>query len=153
MKILSDKEPIDIFCEASNVLNKAVIHTLGPKGTNTAVQTKEGYYEIINDGKSILEPITSLEPDLAPALETLKQPQYQTLSMEKQVVILYALVNGYLANIENKKVKEFNDALLQFMEDKRPEILQEIKLKRELKPELADKLKAAIEDYLAFFNL
>lgn len=87
------------------------------------------------------------------SLETLKQPQYQTLSMEKQVVILYALVNGYLANIENKKVKEFNDALLQFMEDKRPEILQEIKLKRELKPELADKLKAAIEDYLAFFNL
>lgn len=87
------------------------------------------------------------------SLETLKQPQYNTLSMEKQVVILYALVNGYLANIETKKVKEFNEALIQFMEDKRPEILQEIKLKRELKPELADKLKAAIEDYLAFFNL
>ena len=61
--------------------------------------------------------------------------------------------NKYYDNKDYKKVKEFNDALIEFMEDKRPEILQEIKLKRELKQELADKLKAAIEDYLAFFNL
>ncbi len=87
------------------------------------------------------------------ALETLKQPQYNTLSVEKQVVILYALVNGYLANIDAKKVKEFNENLIQFMEDKRSEVLQEIKLKRELKPELEEKLKAAIDDYLAFFNI
>lgn len=87
------------------------------------------------------------------ALETLKQPQYNTLPVEKQVVILYALVNGYLANIDTKKVKEFNEALIEFMEDKRPEVLNEIRLKRELKPELEEKLKAAIEDYLAFFNI
>lgn len=87
------------------------------------------------------------------ALETLKQPQYNTLAVEKQVVILYALVNGYLANIEAKKVKDFNEDLIRFMEDKRPEVLQEIKLKRELKPELEEKLKAAIDDYLAFFNI
>ena len=99
MKILSDKEPIDIFCEASNILNKAVIHTLGPKGTNTAVQTKEGYYEIINDGKSIIEPITSLEPDLAPALETLKQSSFETNrkagdGTTSTIVLMNALLQG-----------------------------------------------------------
>lgn len=78
MKILSNKKPIDIFCEASSILNEAVIHTLGPKGTNTAVQNKEGLYEIINDGKTIIENITSLEPDIAPALETLKQAAFET---------------------------------------------------------------------------
>ena len=49
MKILSKKKPIDLFCEASETLNKAVIHTLGPKGTNTAIQNERGMYEIIND--------------------------------------------------------------------------------------------------------
>ena len=87
------------------------------------------------------------------AFETLKQPQYKTLSVEKQVVILYALANGYLANIETKKVKEFNDAMIQFMEEKHPDVLKEIKSKKELKPELEEKLKAAIDDYLAFFNI
>ena len=49
MKILSKKKPIDLFCEASSILNEAVIHTLGPKGTNTAIQNERGMYEIIND--------------------------------------------------------------------------------------------------------
>lgn len=78
MKILSEQKPIDIFCEASKILNEAVEHTLGPNGTNTAVQTKDGYYEIINDGKAIIESITSLEPSIAPALETLKQASFET---------------------------------------------------------------------------
>ena len=78
MKILSTKKPIDLFCEASNLLNEAVIHTLGPKGTNTAIQNEKGMYEIINDGKAIIEKLTSLEPDIAPAMETLKQAAFET---------------------------------------------------------------------------
>ena len=78
MKILSDKNPLDVFCEASDILNKAVSHTLGPKGTNTAKVTSGGYYEIINDGKSIIEELTSLDPEIAPALETLKQASFET---------------------------------------------------------------------------
>ena len=87
------------------------------------------------------------------SFETLKQPQYATLSAEKQVVILYALVNGYLTNIENSKVQEFNNGLLQYMESKCPLILEEIKEKKELKKDLEEKLKSAIEDYVKLFNL
>ncbi len=78
MKILSKKNPIDIFSEASKILNEAVVHTLGPKGTNTAVVDGNGMYQIINDGKAIIEKLTSLEPDIAPALETLKQASFET---------------------------------------------------------------------------
>lgn len=79
MKILdTERKPLDLFCEASSILNDAVIHTLGPKGYNTAIQNKQGRYEIINDGKSIIEDITSLDPALAPALETLKQSSFET---------------------------------------------------------------------------
>jgi chaperonin GroEL len=79
MNILeTEKTPLDIFCEASEILNEAVAHTLGPNGTNTAIQNKNGHYEIINDGKSIIETITSLDPAIAPALETLKQASFET---------------------------------------------------------------------------
>lgn len=87
------------------------------------------------------------------ALETLKQPQYQTLKVEEQVVILYSLVNGYLKNVENKRVKEFNDGLIQFISNKKPELLREIKQKKELKPDLEEKLKAIIDEYVEFFNI
>ena len=78
MKILDTREPIEIFCVASDILSRAVLHTLGPNGTNSAIQTNKGYYEIINDGKTIIEEITSLEPDISPALETLKQASFET---------------------------------------------------------------------------
>ena len=87
------------------------------------------------------------------SLETLKQPQYATLRVEQQVVILYTLVKGYLAEIETSKVKEFNSGLLNYMEDKYLSILEEIKMKKELKPDLEEKLKAAIEEYIRFFNI
>lgn len=106
MKILSDKNPLDVFCEASSILNDAVEHTIGPKGTNTAIQTNEGHYEIINDGKAIIERITSLEPDIAPALETLKQASFETNrkagdGTTSTVVIMNELLQGardYLKN-------------------------------------------------------
>ena len=77
MKILSNKKPIDVFAEAGQILEDSVVHTLGPKGTNTAV-LNNGRYEIINDGKSIIEDLTSTDEVLYPALETLKQSSFET---------------------------------------------------------------------------
>lgn len=100
MKILeTNKTPLDIFCEASDILNQAVQHTLGPKGTNTALQNKQGQYEIINDGKTIIESITSLDPAIAPALETLKQASFETNNRAgdgttSTTVIMNALLQG-----------------------------------------------------------
>ena len=100
MKILeTEKTPLDIFCEASSILNKAVEHTLGPNGANTAVVTKDGRYDIINDGKSIIEGITSLDPAISPALETLKQASFETNrkagdGTTSTTIIMNALLQG-----------------------------------------------------------
>lgn len=79
MKILGNENPKEIFISASDLLKDAVSHTLGPKGSNTAVCTNSsGIYQIINDGKSIVQDLTSDDPALAPALEVLKQSCFET---------------------------------------------------------------------------
>ncbi len=85
--------------------------------------------------------------------EVLKQAQYKTLSMEKQVVILYALVNGYLAKIENKDVARFNNELINQMEVKNPEILKEIKKKKVLDNDLEEKLKGFLDNFVELFEI
>lgn len=97
MMILSEKKPIDIFSEACETLYNAVKHTLGPNGTNTAVRTVNGYYDIINDGKTIIERLTSLEPDIAPAIETLKKASFSTNTIAgdgttSTVILMYHLL-------------------------------------------------------------
>lgn len=79
MKILGTDSPKDIFLQASDILTEAVKHTLGPKGSNTAVcLNSSGPYQIINDGKSIVQDLTSDSPVLAPAMEVLKQSCFET---------------------------------------------------------------------------
>ena len=87
------------------------------------------------------------------ALETIKQPQYQTLSMEKQVVILYALTQGYLINIDKRKVSKFNEELLKYVEEKYSDLLNEIALKKALDDNIKEKLDKAIKEHTELFNL
>jgi len=86
-------------------------------------------------------------------LETLKQAQYNTLPVESQVVILFAVMNGYLANIEIKDVAKFNDGLVKYIEDKAPFIITSIKERKELKSDTEDELRKAIEDYKTWFKV
>lgn len=97
MMILSEKDPIETFSKACYILFDAVKHTLGPYGTNTAVQTRNGHYDIINDGKTIIEKVTSLEPELAPAIETLKKASFSTNTIAgdgttSTVILMYTLL-------------------------------------------------------------
>ena len=77
MKTLNTNNPLSTFLEASEILNDAVAHTLGPNGGNTAVvlggPSNLPRYSIINDGKVIVDNLTSADPWVAPALETLKE--------------------------------------------------------------------------------
>ena len=135
MKILDYKKPIDIFCEASQILNDAVIHTIGPNGTNSAVQNKAGYYEIINDGKSIIENITSLDPAISPALETLKQASFETNKKAgdgttSTTVIMHSLLKGaaeYLNKYSNADPVELRHDLEE-IRDRMLKILDKISL-------------------------
>lgn len=86
-------------------------------------------------------------------LELLKQPQNATLAVEKQVVMLYAAVNGYLSDIKVSDVKAFNKGLIEHIEEKYNDILIEIKDKKELSKELEEKIIKAINEYKKIFKI
>ncbi len=79
--------------------------------------------------------------------EILKQDQYSPLDVSKQVIIFYALVNGYLDDVERSKVRDFEKGLYEFVENNSPEILEEIKSKADLDEKLEDEIKDAIGSY------
>ncbi len=79
--------------------------------------------------------------------EVLKQLQFQPITPGAEVSILYAGVNGYLDDVELGKVRAFEEAFLNFMQGNHPDTLKEIEEKKELPPELEEKLKKAIKQF------
>lgn len=79
--------------------------------------------------------------------EILKQVQYAAVSVEKQVVILYAGINDYLEKVPVTRVKDFEDKLFTYMEAKHSNILKEIKETKDLSKDLEEKLQKALENF------
>lgn len=84
-------------------------------------------------------------------LETLKQPQYSTMPVQEQVVVLYASTNKYIMDIPMKDVKKFNSELISHMKDRYPQVLQSIAETGELKSDIEDQLKKGIEEFKESF--
>jgi len=85
-------------------------------------------------------------------VEVLKQPPYQPLPIEKQVVIIYAGANGYLDDIPASSVVKFEAELYPFIEAKYPEILEGIRTKQKIDDEVENKLKTALEEFKSQFS-
>lgn len=83
--------------------------------------------------------------------QLLKQNQYQPLSAEEQVPLIYAGVNGYLDSIDINRIAEFESSFLSYLKSNHEEILTGIREKGELTKELMDKLKSATESFVATF--
>src|SRR6187399_1257780 len=64
-------------------------------------------------------------------VEVLKQPQYQPLGVEKQVIIIYAATNGYLDNVQVEDAREFEVGLYQFLESRKPQLLSSLVEKKQ----------------------
>jgi F-type H+-transporting ATPase subunit alpha len=79
--------------------------------------------------------------------EVLKQPQFAPVPLEKQVMILYAAINGYLDDVPVDKVTAFEASFYRFMEANHPEIGESIASKKEIASETEEKLKAAIAEF------
>ena len=79
------------------------------------------------------------------SVEVLKQDQSVPLTMEQQVVIMYALVSGHLDDVDVTKVQGFEDALHSFMQSNHPEILQSIADEKDIKD--TDSLDKAITEF------
>ncbi|RLC93631.1 MAG: F0F1 ATP synthase subunit alpha [Chloroflexi bacterium] len=79
--------------------------------------------------------------------EVLKQPQYSPLPLEKEIIILYAVTNGYLDDVPLDKVAAFEKGLYSFMEANHPEIGREIASTKDISPETEQALGKAIAEY------
>ena len=85
-------------------------------------------------------------------VEVLKQPQYQPMAAEKQVVILFAGANGYLDEWPEEAVSDYEKQMVDFLETKHPEILKEIKEKNEINDELEEKMKKTLDEFKGIFQ-
>ncbi|MGD9117317.1 MAG: F0F1 ATP synthase subunit alpha, partial [Dehalococcoidia bacterium] len=79
--------------------------------------------------------------------EVLKQPQYVPMSLDKQVTILYAAINGYLDDVPVDKVISFEVNFNRFMEANHPEIGKTINKDKEISVQTEEALKKAIAEF------
>ncbi len=82
-------------------------------------------------------------------VELLKQPPYSPLSVEKQVVLIFAGTKGYLDDVAVSKIREFEDGIYPFIEAKYPDLFEQIRSKKALDAELEEKLAKAINEFKA----
>jgi F-type H+-transporting ATPase subunit alpha len=85
--------------------------------------------------------------------EILKQALYVPMSLENQIIILYAAINGYIDDIPVKKVVDFENAIIRNMDTMYPEIGNDIKEKKDLSEKTEEKLKTAIEEFKKNFSI
>jgi F-type H+-transporting ATPase subunit alpha len=85
-------------------------------------------------------------------VEILKQPQYQPVSAEKEVMGLFAGAYGYLDEWPVEAVAEYEKQMLEFMESKYAGLLKEIKEENKISDELEEKLKKALDEFKSVFQ-
>jgi F-type H+-transporting ATPase subunit alpha len=83
--------------------------------------------------------------------ELLKQPQYSPLTVEEQVVSVYAGTRGYLDNIAVADIGRFESELLARIHSKHSSIMDGIRKEKALSKDLEAELKAAIEAFAKTF--
>ncbi|MBE0479412.1 MAG: F0F1 ATP synthase subunit alpha [Dehalococcoidia bacterium] len=79
--------------------------------------------------------------------EILKQPQYSPMPLEKQVMIIFAVTNGYLDSIPVAQIKPAESAFYRFMDANHPEIGKAIAAEKDVKDETAQALGQAIDEF------
>ncbi len=80
-------------------------------------------------------------------VEVLKQDQNSPLEVEEQVVIIYAVINNFLADIPVEKIKQYQLDLLDHIKSTDPEILTSIRNEKVMKPEIEEKLKSILAEF------
>jgi len=78
--------------------------------------------------------------------EILKQPQYQPMDVEKQVLLIWAATNGHTDDVPVEQVGKFEGELLRFVENSRPGVLQSLREKKAVTDEIAKDLQQTLKD-------
>jgi F-type H+/Na+-transporting ATPase subunit alpha len=81
-------------------------------------------------------------------VEILKQPQYQPLPVEKQILIIFATTNGYFDKVDVAELRGLETVLYQFADNRHPSLLREVVEKKQID----DNLKARLHDLMKEFS-
>lgn len=79
--------------------------------------------------------------------EVLKQPQFAPMSLENQVMVLHAAINGYIDDVPVNKIVDFQTKFYGFMEARYPKIGKAIAKEKDISEETEKALKTAIEEF------
>jgi F-type H+-transporting ATPase subunit alpha len=85
-------------------------------------------------------------------MEILKQPQYKSLGVEQEVVILYAVTNRYLDDVPTEDIARFETEFLEYMEKSHNNVLTDIREKKVLSDDNETELKTALDDFKKIFQ-
>jgi F-type H+-transporting ATPase subunit alpha len=83
--------------------------------------------------------------------EILKQLQYEPMSLEQMVTVLFAGTNGYADQIPVEKMRQWETTMLRFMETSFPALGKDIAEKKMISPETDKKLREALKTFNASF--
>lgn len=85
-------------------------------------------------------------------VELLKQPQYQPMPTQEQVVSMYAATRGFMDDVPVASVQDFERDFLEFMRSSRADILDDIVSRKALDADLESRLKDAILEFKKGYN-
>jgi len=85
-------------------------------------------------------------------VEILKQPQYQPMPVQEQVVLIYAATKGYLDKLPTAVLPRFEAEFLEAMRTRYADLLAKVEKEKELTEEIAKGLDKAIEEFLSDFR-
>ncbi|MDY6892715.1 MAG: F0F1 ATP synthase subunit alpha [Chloroflexota bacterium] len=99
-------------------------------------------------GTSDLDKATKAQLDIGERItEVLKQTQYEPVPLEKQVMILYAVTNGYFDDIAVDNIRSTEESFHRFMETNHPEIGKAIASEKAISDSNLEALKKAINEF------
>ena len=85
----------------------------------------------------------------ARTVEVLKQGQYQPMPVEQQVMIIYAVANGYIDDVDVAKVREWEAGFHAYMKAQFPQVGDKIRAEKVLSKDTEAELKRGIEQFKA----
>jgi F-type H+-transporting ATPase subunit alpha len=83
----------------------------------------------------------------ARTVEVLKQGQYQPMAVEQQVMVIYAVTNGFLDDVPTQDVRNWERGFLEFMAARFPQVGDGLRQAKDLSKELEADLRRGIEAY------
>ena len=83
--------------------------------------------------------------------EMLKQPQYEPMAVEDQVLIIYAATRKHLLKIATDKVHDYEVKLLEYTKRRRPELMELIREKMELTEDVETLMKEVLDEFTTMY--